>query len=414
MNNKTTKKLAGVIEMLIDDSSRINEKNESKYWYPLSMATYGVSEILEALDSMCSFRTTMWEKTEEFEKIFSEYQGCSDSIMVNSGSSADLLLSFLLREKSNLEANNVLVSAVTWPTQIWSLMVAGFNPILVDVDPNTLNIDYNDLINKIDDNTLAISLVHLMGNPCDMNLISKICSENNIHLIEDCCEGLGASFNGKKIGNFGLGGAFSFFFSHHITTMEGGMVTCNNKKYADFLKISRAHGWSRNIKEKTKFNIDSRYMFLNIGFNLRPTELQAGFGIHQMDKLDTFNEKRKKISNEFFSYVKDSNWLSEIKVHELADPSWLGLPLMLNENFTKHKEYILDTLEINGIETRPIVTGNIARHPVAELYPDIFNVNLPGADMVHNNGFYIGLSPMQGKDSIGKVIDIFKKIRKGI
>jgi len=414
MNNTTTKKLAGVIEMLIEDSSRINQKKKSKYWYPLSMATYGVSEILEALDSMCSFRTTMWEKTEEFERIFSEYQGCSNSIMVNSGSSADLLLSFLLREKSNSEANNILVPAVTWPTQIWSLIVAGFNPVLVDVDPNTLNMNYEDLKSKINDDVLAISVVHLMGNPCDMSLITKLCSENNIHLIEDCCEGLGASFNGKKIGNFGLGGAFSFFFSHHITTMEGGMVTCNNKDYADFLKISRAHGWARNIKQKQDSEVDPRYMFLNIGFNLRPTELQAGFGIHQMDKLETFNEKRKNISNEFFSYVKETDWLNEIKVHDLAEPSWLGLPLMLNENFAINRDYVTDALEINGIETRPIVTGNIAKHPVAELYPDIFDVELPGADIVHNNGFYIGLSPMQNKNSISKVIEIFKKIRKGL
>lgn len=411
MNNATSNKLAGVVEMLIADSSRINEKKPQKYWYPLSMATYGVEEIIEALDSMCSFRTTMWEKTERFENMFSGYQNCLESIMVNSGSSADLLLSFLLKRLSNKE--EVLVSSVTWPTQIWSLMVAGFKPILVDVDPKTLNIDYNDLESKITKNTAGIALVHLMGNPCDMDIIGKICKQNELHLIEDCCEGMGASFNGNKIGNFGLGGAFSMFFSHHICSMEGGLIVCNNKENSDLLRVLRAHGWSRNLKDSKKEydDIDPRYAFVDIGFNVRPTELQAGFGIHQLTKLNIFNNKRDKIVSKFFNYINSSDWLQGIDVNPNAHPSWLGLPFLMIEDFTNKRNWLMLELEKNGIETRPIVAGNIARQPVAKDYPDIFDCELLGANIVHERGVYIGLSPMQQDDEIDKVIEIFDNIR---
>jgi CDP-6-deoxy-D-xylo-4-hexulose-3-dehydrase len=414
MNNETTKKLRGVVEMLIADSSRINEKKPQKYWYPLSMATYGTEEILEALDSMCSFRTTMWEKTIKFEETFSDYQNCAHSIMVNSGSSADLLLSFLLREKCH-NKTEVLVPAVTWPTQIWSIIVAGFTPVLVDVDPNTLNIDYNDLRSKITDKTVAMFLVHLMGNPCDMDIVHTISNENDLYVLEDCCEGLGASFNGIKIGNFGLGGAFSFFFSHHITTMEGGMVTCNSSIDSDILKTLRAHGWTRNTDNSSVIcngDIDPRYAFTNMGFNVRPTDLQAGFGIHQMEKLDAFNKKRDNIADKFFSYVGQCDWLHAAKIHNKSKPSWLGLPIIISNTFRSKKNFIMEKLEENGIETRPIVTGNIARHPVASKFPSIFNNELPGADVIHYGGFYIGISPMQKDDAIDKVIEVFGKVRK--
>lgn len=413
MNNESTIKLRGVIEMLIADSSRINEKKPQKYWYPLSMATYGVEEILEALDSMCSFRTTMWEKTAQFESIFSHYQGCSESIMVNSGSSADLLLSFLLKEKCP-DKTEILIPAVTWPTQIWSAMVAGFKPVLVDVDPKTLNIDFNDLESKITGNTAAIFIVHLMGNPCDMDRVKKISDDHDLRIIEDCCEGLGAEFDGVKIGNFDLGGAFSFFFSHHITTMEGGMVTCNSEEDADALRILRAHGWTRNAKNtSTVSGVDSRYAFVNLGFNVRPTDLQAGFGIHQMRSLSEFNKRRDEIAKVFFEYVSNTDWLDMIVVHDKSKPSWLGLPMMLAPDFIDKRDFVMAELERKGIETRPIVTGNIAKQPVAKKFPDIFpsNISFPGADAVHNNGLYIGISPMQDEDAIHKVIDALIEIR---
>ena len=290
MNNETTHKLSGVIELLLDSSNRINEAKPQRYWYPLSMATYGVEEILEAVDSMCSFRTTMWEKTSEFEQRFATYQGSEHGVMVNSGSSADLLLCFLLMDPAwaRLErGDEILIPAVTWPTQIWSALMAGMKVRLVDVDPRTLNIDLDDLEHKITDKTRALFLVHLMGNPCQMDRILALADKHSLLLLEDCCEALGAEWNGVQVGNFGLGGSFSFFFSHHMTTMEGGMVVCQDPDMADRLKVLRAHGWLRNVEgdrfELADGTIDPRYAFVDWGFNVRPTEVQAGFGLSQLD-----------------------------------------------------------------------------------------------------------------------------------
>ncbi len=416
MNNEDTRKLIGVIQLLLESSSRINEAKPQKYWYPLAMATYGVEEIIEALDSMCTFRTTMWEKTREFERQFAEYQGCVDAVMVNSGSSADLLLCFLLTNPRNPllhKDDEVLIPAVTWPTQIWSTMMAGLKVSLVDVDPRTLNIDLDDLKCKISTRTRAIFLVHLLGNPCQMDQILDIAKKHNLLIIEDSCEALGAEWNGVKVGNFGVGSAFSFFFSHHMVTMEGGIIACPDKETADELRILRAHGWMRNVDienhVKTNCNIDPRYTFVNWGFNVRPTELQAAFGLCQLSKLSFFNQRRSMLASRFIDYIKKTPYLSCPIIHHEAKPSWMALPLMVDQKAPFTRQEITKYLEKNGVETRPIVAGNIARHPAAELFIEtkLKTGPLPGADEVHKRGFYIGLSPMFEMDMIDALIDTF-------
>ena len=169
---------------------------------------------MEALDSMASFKTSMYEKTRIFEKEFSSFQSCSESIMVNSGSSADLLLSFLLTNPIDpilKKGDEVLVASVTWPTHIWSIMMAGLVPKLVDVNPNTLNIDLDDLKEKVTEKTKAIFLVHLLGNPATWMKYSALAQEKDLIILEDCAEALGAEWDGKKVGNFGIGSTFSFF-----------------------------------------------------------------------------------------------------------------------------------------------------------------------------------------------------------
>ena len=226
-NIPSIEKLGGVLDLFLEHSNRINEKSPRKYWYPLSMATYGTEEILQALDSLCSFRTTMWEKTSEFERRFSEYQNSAGAVMVNSGSSADLLMCHLLADPLHPllpSGAEILVPVVTWPTQLWSVMMAGFKLKLVDVDPETLNIDLDDLERSITPNSKAIFLVHLMGNPCQMDRIQALAKLHGLIIIEDCCEALDSTYAGVKVGNFGICSSYSFFFSHHMTTMEGGMI----------------------------------------------------------------------------------------------------------------------------------------------------------------------------------------------
>jgi len=401
------------LQALMNEASRINSYKPQRYWYPLSIATYDVDEVLAAVDSLCSFKTTMWEKTARFEEEFAAFHGAAESIMVNSGSSADLLIAFALTNPAKgllQRGDEVLLPSVTWPTQIWSVMMAGLKVRLVDTDPKTLNVDLDDLEAKIGERTRAISLVHLMGNPCDMDRVTALCRKHGLILIEDCCEALGARFDGRAVGTFGLAGAYSFFFSHHITTLEGGAVICSDPELSDLFRLLRAHGWARNTKHTVPViedGLDPRYMFLNWGFNLRPTELQAGFGLEQLKRLGGFQKQRLTNAAYLLDHLGQySSLLRSIDVHPKAECSWFALPLMLSETCPFDRSAFLENLERNGVETRPVVAGNVARQPACALFPDLQETHLPGADMVHERGFYIGLHPFAAIDKLDRLIEV--------
>ncbi|WP_165849393.1 DegT/DnrJ/EryC1/StrS family aminotransferase [Candidatus Cryosericum septentrionale] len=419
-NIPSIEKLGGAIESFLELSRRINEGKPQKYWYPLSMPTYGTEEVLQALDSLCSFQTTMGEKTLEFEKRFADHQNSGAAVMVNSGSSADLLMCHLLVDPIQpllAPGSEVLTPVVTWPTQLWSVMMAGLKLKLVDVDPETLNIDLADLERSITPSTKALFLVHLMGNPCPMDRIQEIAQEHSLTIVEDCCEALDSTYAGVKVGNFGLMASYSFFFSHHMTTMEGGMVVCRDEELVDRLKMLRAHGWLRNVDDSKfpldSYNVDPRYAFVDWGLNVRPTELQAGFGLCQLEKLPGFNQRRRRLARRFFSALDKNQYLSFPDVDPKADPCWFALPIMVKTDapFTRHD--ITNYLESQGIETRPIVAGNIARQPVARLFPEFKTRTFQGADKVHENGFYMGLSPLFSEGMIDQLLETLQTYLNG-
>ena len=412
MNLTETFDLRQPLQALIDSGSRINSYKPQRYWYPLSMASYGVEEVLAAVDSLCSFRTTMWQKTSEFEQKFAEYQGCQEAIMVNSGSSSDLLIAFAaVNPQLHLlqPGDEVLVPTVTWPTQVWSAMMAGLKVRFVDTDPITLNVDIDDLRARITPRTKALFLVHLMGNPCDMDSIMAICKEHQLLLFEDCCESLGATFDGTTVGNFGLASSQSFFFSHHMTTMEGGMICCQDQQLSDLFRLLRAHGWGRNTKYGTPAaadGLDPRYMFLNWGFNVRPTELQAGFGLEQLLRLPGFQEQRRKNAAYFSQQMQRFGCLMRLmEVHPKATCSWFALPIILAADCPFTKDALLTYLEQEGVETRPVVAGNLTRQPVCQMYPELQQGLFPGADVVHERGFYLGLHPFDATQQIDRLLD---------
>jgi CDP-6-deoxy-D-xylo-4-hexulose-3-dehydrase len=399
------------IDDLLDHGERINANLGGKYWYPLSVATYGTDEVLQALTSLCSFRTTMWDKTSQFERAFGDRFG-GEAVMVNSGSSADLLIAFSLHELSGgplRTGDEVLAPAVTWPTQLWSLLMAGFSVRLVDVDPSTLNVDLDDLERKVSPKTRAVSLVHLMGNPVNMDRVKEICDRHELVLIEDCCESLGATWNGQEVGTFGVAGAFSFFFSHHMTTMEGGMILTQDPDLAERYRLLRAHGWSRNLRNplpKTS-DIDPRYTFVSWGFNVRPTELQAGFGLVQLDRFDEFQRLRKQNAARFVQrMLQHDARISVMRVEAGADCSWFALPFLVAEDAGFTRDELATHLEAHGVETRPVVAGNLARHPAAAKFPLLKVDPLPGADRVHECGMYLGLHPVDALQSIDRVCDL--------
>ena len=194
--------------------------------------------------------------------------------------------------------DEVIVSALSWSTTIWPIIQCGLIPVIVDININTLNIDENLIERAISRKTKAIMPVHVYGNPCNMDSIVKIAKKYKLLLIEDCCEAMGAKYNKKVVGSFGEIGTFSFYFSHHITTLEGGMCVTNNLDLSERMKILRAHGWLRDVEHPEKFdelsNVDKRFTFVDVGYNMRITELQGVFGLKQLGKLNGFLKKRKK------------------------------------------------------------------------------------------------------------------------
>ena len=386
----------------------------NKYWYPLTRVTYGEREIEAAIEVLCSFRTTMGERTKAFERQFAESQGFTESVMVNSGSSADLLIAFALvnpRAKLLQPGDEVLVPSVTWPTQIWSLMMAGLNVRFVDVDPRTLNIDPDDVERRITPKTRAISVVHLMGNPCDMDRLAQICRKHNLLMVEDCCESLGTKWNGQSVGTFGLAGAFSFFFSHHITTMEGGMIGCRDGALSDLFRLLRAHGWGRDARHSEvakAAGVDPRYTFVNLGFNVRPMEIQAAFGLEQLGRLDAFNAQRTRNAAYFAKAVaRHKNVLSLMEVDPRGTCSWFALPMLVAADSPFTRQELVTFLEREGVETRPVVAGNLARQPVCLDYPTLQGADLPGADAVHERGFYLGLHPVDATKDLDRLAELF-------
>ncbi len=415
MRNLYTAQLREPLQALIDSGSRINAFKQERYWYPLSVATYDVEEVLAAVDSLCSFRTTMWEKTAEFERHFSMLQGSTESIMVNSGSSADLLVAFAMVNPAQPRlqpGDEVLIPSVTWPTHVWSAMMAGLKVRFIDTDPDTLNVDIASLEAGITDRTRAISLVHLMGNPCDMDAVQRLCATRDLVLMEDCCESLGARFRGRSVGTFGVAGTFSFFFSHHITTMEGGMISCDDADLSDLLRLLRAHGWSRNMRysvPEASPGIDPRYTFLNWGFNVRPTELQASFGLEQLERFPTFHRLRGENAAYFAAgFKRYQDLVTLMQVHPDAECSWFALPAVVKHDAPFTRDALVAHLEAAGNETRPIVAGSLARHPVSQLYPELLGAELPGADAVHDRGFYIGLHPLPHEGKLDRVLETFE------
>lgn len=412
MNLDEIESLRGPLQDLIDSGSRINANKPQKYWYPLSMATYDVEEVLAAVDSLCSFRTTMWDKTASFEMGFAATQGGGEAIMVNSGSSADLLIAFALVNPAVAllqPGDEVLVPAVTWPTQLWSSMMAGLKIRFVDVDTRTLNVDLADLESKITDRTRAISLVHLMGNPNDMDAIGRICAEHDLVLYEDCCESLGAKWGDQAVGSFGVAGAFSFFFSHHITTMEGGMITTSDAELADIFRLLRAHGWARNAKRPivdAPPGVDPRYTFLNWGFNVRPSELQAGFGQVQLERLPEFHRQRVANAERFAELMRPyAEVLRLMEVLPGGECSWFALPMLVADDAPFTRDDLVAHLEHEGVETRPVVAGNLTRHPVASMFAEFQGQDLPGADAVHDRGFYLGLHPIPSEQNLDRLAE---------
>ena len=367
---------------------------------PLHVPSYGAEEVNEAIDSLLTTRITMGEKVRRFEALWAEYLGVGNAVMVNSGSSANLIALSVLSNPAfprRLEpGDEVIVPAVAWSTTYFPLVNVGAVPVLADVDPDTFTLDPEAAEAAITPRTRALMPVHLLGNPCDMARLGDLARRRDLFLIEDACESHGALFEGRKVGSFGQVGTFSFYFSHHISTIEGGMVVTSDDRIADLARVLRAHGWQRDVRNKAPVagpSIDERYLFVNLGYNLRPTELQGAFGIHQVPRLERFIQIRRENAEYWNGALrKYSEWLrlSPGREGQGSRSVWFGYPITVRPSAPFSREDLVRFLEAQGIETRPIMAGNFRDQPAIRLFPHRIAGPLPNAEGIMSHSFFIG------------------------
>jgi CDP-6-deoxy-D-xylo-4-hexulose-3-dehydrase len=382
--------------------------------YSLASDTWGKEEIEAIQKVIKSGRYTMGPSVKQYEKEFSDYFGCTDAVMVNSGSSANLLSIALLSVKYGLKGD-IIVPVVSWSTTFFPIHQYGFKLNFVDIDRDTLNIDVNKIEKAITPNTSAIFAVNLLGNSNDFNKLKQICNKYKLVLIEDNCESLGAKFENKHTGTIGQLGTFSFFFSHHLQTMEGGMIAVQNKDDADFLRSLRAHGWIRdlpnenNIYNKTGDAFKDSFTFITPGYCVRPLEMSGAIGSVQLKKWPEMRKKRLMNADYFKQKFKN---LKGVRIQrEIGESSWFGFSIVLEEHLQGKRDQVIKILSENKVETRPIVAGNFMKNPVIEYINYIDNYDYENADYIHNNGFFIGNDITDLKNNIDNVYDLIKGIK---
>jgi CDP-4-dehydro-6-deoxyglucose reductase, E1 len=382
---------------------------------PLSVALYGADEVCDALDCMLDQQVTMGSRVREFERAFAGFMGSRHAIMVNSGSSANLLAMSVLasdRLPHGLRpGDEVIVPAVTWATTIAPVLQLGCVPVLVDIDEDTLNLRPQDLADAISPRTRAIFPVHLLGNPIDMPALMDVAAEHDLLVIEDTCESLGSTIAGRKVGSFGQFGTFSFYFSHHITTIEGGMLVTDDDDLADLARSMRAHGWTRDMSNRTELEaaspwIDPRFLFVNLGYNLRPTELQAAFGLVQLRRLEEFNEQRHANAQYLVQALSDlSGELRFVTEQQGGRSTWFGFTVMTRDGDTRRA--LSRFLEDRKIATRPIVAGNLAVQPAFRDNPHRTVGTLVNATSVGERGLFIGNHPNLTQGHLDHIVKAF-------
>jgi len=422
MSQDILDEINSLIKKYFDDQKE-EEFIPGKTKIPLAIPQFGSDEVIESVESLLSTWVTMGKKVRSFESQFKDYVGQKGALMVNSGSSANLLALSAL-SSPNFDnrikpGDEVICPAVTWPTSVYPILNVGAKPVLVDVDLNTLNVSSETIEDAITPRTKAIMAVHLMGNPCQTDKIKQIADKREINLIEDCCEAHGAKIGNKSVGSFGICSTFSFFLSHHITTIEGGIVLTNNNAILDIATAQRAHGWIREMRNADEIakefpDVDKRFLFYETGFNLRPTEIQGAFGIHQIKKLDGFVKTRRNIAKEWNkSLNKFKDYLILPEEIDGTTHSYFAYPITVKENAPFSRKEITEFLESKLIETRPIAGGNLTEQPSAKLYDYRVNGDLSCSKTIMKNSFFIGIHTGIKKQQQQYVIDIFNEFISG-
>lgn len=382
--------------------------------YPLSDDTWDVEEIKAIQGVIDSRQFTMGPKTKEYEQTFAEYFGAKYAVMVNSGSSANLIAIAALFYSGKLQrGDEVIVPAVSWSTTYYPIYQYGLKLKFVDIDKDTLNLDLVKVTKAITKSTKAVFAVNLLGNPIDYEILLNICKDNNLLLIEDNCEALGAKYNNKYTGTFGEIGTFSTFYSHHICTMEGGVAITDDEELFHYMLSIRSHGWTRNLPGESKLYQKSNddfyesFNFILPGYNLRPLEFEAAIGLKQIDKIGKVIKMRRRNAEYFSELFSESNNVSIQK--EIGLGSWFGFALILKNQLAGKRDMVIDKLLKNNIEVRPIVAGNFTRNPVIKYMDHEIHGNLVNANYIHENGFFVGNHSTEISSEIEYLFNVLNK-----
>jgi len=368
--------------------------------YPLATSSWDQAEQDAIQRVIASDRYSMGTEVAEFERRFAEVFGSKHAVMVNSGSSANLLMTaalfFTKSPALRLErGDEIIVPAVSWSTTYTPLQQYGLHLKFVDIDLETLNYDLAALEDAVTDRTRAIMVVNLLGNPNDFDALSRIIDGRDIVVIEDNCESMGARFNGKQCGTFGVMGSFSCFFSHHISTMEGGMVVTDDEELYHVMLALRAHGWTRNLPkfnhvtgEKSDDPFEESFRFVLPGYNLRPLEMSGAIGQAQLDKLPELIRGRR--ANGSLVQIGLGNHPKFMIQREIGQSSWFGFSLVIRPDTGLTRAELVRDLTEAGFECRPIVAGNFAKNEVMRFFDHEIHGTLKNADYIDANGLFVG------------------------
>lgn len=384
--------------------------------YELASTSWDEKEILAIQDVIKSNNYTMGDKVKQFEQDFAKYTQNKYCVMVNSGSSANLLaIAALFYKKENplKRGDEVIVPAVSWATTYYPLYQYGLKLKFVDIDLHTLNFDLNELKKAITPNTKAIFAVNLLGNSNDYDVINELIRDKNIYLLEDNCESLGATYNNKQLGSIGIMGTYSTFFSHHMATMEGGLIGTNDEELYHLLLSLRSHGWTRHLPSENKLCVKSEnpfeesFRFILPGYNVRPVEMMGAIGIEQLKKLPEFI-KHRRFNAEYFKklFANDDRFIIQ---KEIGNSSWFGFSLIIKDSNIS-REKVIKALTDANIDTRPIVAGNFARKEVVNWFDYEICGDLKNADYIDKNGFFVGNHQFNIREKLDYLSKILQKI----
>lgn len=389
----------------------------SQFYLPLmddNINREDVNSVIDFLNQDPIPKLTNGPKVVEFEKQWSEWVGVKHSLFVNSGASANELT--MLALKYMYGDGEVIVPPLTWISDISSVLFAGFRPVFVDVNFDNLSFDLNKLKEAITPKTRAIFLTHVLGINGLTDELLKLCKDKNILLIEDVCESHGTTFKGKKVGSFGYASNFSFYFAHHMSTIEGGMVCTNDDKFYQMCRALRSHGMMREMTDDSmKQEIIEKYPDLNPDFifvgpahNFRSTEINAVIGLNQLPRLDDNNKKRISNFNHFISNLNAEKYITELRTAGQCNYAFI---VIMRDDSLAVRDKIEATLKKEGIEFRRGLSGggNQMRQP----FMTQFNYNLdnyPNIEHIHNFSWYIGNYPSLPKEKIDYLLEVLNNL----